>query len=435
MKQISFGLYELEMLIMEKEQLFDHYTQRYLNKKEIMFRLPSEFKINYFWSEIEEYRRNKGKEVQLLDQQGKKFWFCPIPYREKLKIIDEYAKKSLSNHIIDSIITKTPVSEKALIMDALIDEAFNSSVIEGAFSTKKRTKELIQKKLKPINNSEQMINNNYRSLEYILDNLHMPISESIILEIYKIITESTLEEDYQVEKYRNDTVIIWDYAIQKEIYEGPNYLKVPGMLDDLLYFINSKDQLHPIEKASILHFYFVYIHPFFDGNGRTARALSYMYLLQQGYDFFKFFSISTVIREQKGKYYKAIQDVEDYESDLTYFIDFHTKMIITSISNVLKRLGKEYGKYLLFDILEKKGILLKERQKKCLAFFIKTEKKYITVEEYLKKYKVSYETARNDLNSMTSFQLLSKEKIGKKYVYKFIGLDELGMGQFATAKE
>ncbi|TEB13798.1 Adenosine monophosphate-protein transferase SoFic [Pelotomaculum sp. FP] len=420
---------------MDKEHLFELYTNRYLNKKDIMYRLPSEIKLNEFWSELEKYRKARGQEVQLLDQQDHKFWFCPIPYRENLGIIDQYAKKTISNHIIDKIIKDIPASEKALIMDALIDEAFNSSVIEGAFSTKKRTKEMINKKAKPLNTSEQMIYNNYKALEYILENLHMSINDSTVQKIYKIITENTLDEESTVDKYRNDAVIVFDYANQTEVYEGPNYILVPKMMEDLFSFIHSVDNLHPVEKASILHFYFVYIHPFFDGNGRTARALSYMYLLHQGYDFFKFFSVSTVIKDQKSKYYKAIQDVEDYGSDLTYFIEFNTKMIITSITNVVKRLEKEYGKALLFDALKENGVFLADRQKKCLEYFIKTEKKYITIEEYIKRYKVSYETSRKDLNILESMDLFSKEKIGKKYVYKFIGLEKLGMGEFATTTE
>ncbi len=423
------------MTSMDKEHLFELYTMKYLNKKDIMYRLPSEIKINEFWSDVEKYRKSRGQEVQLLDQQGNKFWFCPIPYRENLGIIDQYAKTTVSNHLIDRIIKDIPTSEKALIMDALIDEAFNSSVIEGAFSTKKRIKEMITKKAKPLNISEQMIYNNYKALEYILENLHMPINESTVQEIYKIITDNTLDEESVVDKYRNDAVILFDYINQKEIYEGPNYILVPKMMEDLFSFIHSEDNLHPVEKASILHFYFVYIHPFFDGNGRTARALSYMYLLHQGYDFFKFFSISTVIKDQKGRYYKAIQEVEDYGSDLTCFIEFNTRMIITSITNVLQRLGKEYGKALLFNALKKKGIFLAERQKKCLEYFIRTEKKYITIEEYIKKYKVSYETSRKDLSTLESMDLFNKEKIGKKYVYKFIGLERLGLGQFAITTE
>lgn len=207
------------------------------------------------------------------------------------------------------------------------------------------------------------------------------------------------------------------------------------MMADLIDFINNEDNLHPVVKASIIHFYFVYVHPFFDGNGRTARVISYMYLLQKGYNFFRFFSISTVIKEQKNKYYKAIQSSEDHLGDLTYFIDFNIRMILDSIINVLSRIGKEFGKLLIFHNLEKNGVLLTLRQKRCLSYFIKTEKNYITIDEYQKKFKIAYETARKDLNSLETIGLFNKTKVGKKFIYKFVGLEKLGLAQFSTTKD
>lgn len=410
------------------------YTERYLNRKDIMFRLPYGMNITDFWTAIEKYRKGIGQEVPLLDQKNNKFWFCPVPYRKFLSLIDECAQTPISKYVTGVLTEEMPYLGRTLVADALIDEAFNSSVIEGAFSTKKRTKEIISRKLTPLNISEQMIYNNYQALEYILENIQTPLNENMIHDIYKIITYKTLDPEDEEERYRSDTVIVWDYASQKQIYEGPHFTVVPKMMEELIKFIHTEDDLHPIEKASILHFYFVYIHPFFDGNGRTARAISFAYLLQKGYDFFRFFSISTVIKDQKIRYYKAIKDVEDYGSDLTYFIYFNTTMILESIMGVLKRLGKEYGRVILFHYLDKKGVFLVQRQKKCIQYLIKSELKYITIEEYMKKYKVSYETARKDLSMLESIDLFKKGKVGKKFVYEFIGLEELGLEQFAFAK-
>ncbi len=420
---------------MDQSTLLDIYTTRYLNKKEIMYRLPSEVKIAYFWPEILTYRKNKGQQVPLLDQKGNRFWFCSIPYEEELAFIDEYAKSSVNDHIAKLIkrIDNKYITE--LIVDALIDEAFNSSVIEGAFSTKKRSKELIQKKIVPTSVSEQMILNNYHALEYILENLHKPIDEAILVNVYNIITKDTLSDEEKCLKYRNDSVIVWDYSTQKQIYEAPPFNEVPKLMDDLFYFINTEDGIHPIVKASIIHFYMVYIHPFFDGNGRTARVISYMYLLQHGYDFFKFFSISTVIKEHKNKYYKAILDTEDYSSDLTYFIDFNVNMILRSLENVLRRIGKEYGKIILIREFENQGIMLTKRLKKTITSYIRNEKtSYTTIEEYQKKHKISYETARQDLSKLSEFGIFSKTKKGNKYYYKFIGLEKLGLADFSISK-
>lgn len=392
-----------------------NFTKRYMNKKEIMYRLPSEVKINDFWPIILEYRKKHGKEIPLKDQQGRNFWYCSLPYKNNISIIDNSSKFQVVE-LIKDLFKKSPKIAKDYLIDALIDEAFNSSVIEGAFSTKKRTVELVSKNIKPVNNSEQMILNNYKALEYVLENFHRKIDEDVISEIYKIITYNTLKEEDVVEKYRNDSVVIWDSGTQQIVYEGPNHLEVPRMMENLVEFINTDIDLHPIEKASIIHFYFVYVHPFFDGNGRTSRVIQYMYLLQEGYDFFKFFSISTVIKNHKMKYYRSIQDVEEYGSDLTYFIDFNAKMIIDSMVEVIDRLGKELGKHFIISNLESNDIFLPERLKKCLNLFIKTEKDYISINDYKKKYKVSYETARQDLNKLESVGLFVKVKTGKKYI-------------------
>lgn len=409
------------------------FTKRYLGKNEIMYRLPSEVNINDFWPMILNYRKEHGKEIPLKDQKGRNFWYCPLPYTNNITLIDNSAKSQIYENI-NKIFKKSPRIANYYQYDALIDEAMNSSVIEGAFSTKKRTKELVSKKIKPVNKSDQMILNNHEALKFVLENLHRKIDEDIILEIYRIITKNTLDDADDVEKYRNGSVIVCS-ATQETIYEGPNYEEVPKMMENLINFIKSDISIHPIEKASIIHFYFVYIHPFFDGNGRTSRVIQYMYLLQQGYDFFKFFSVSTVIENQKLKYYKAIKDVEDYDSDLTYFINFNSSMILESIIAIISRLGRVFGKDLIISKLENDGFYLSDRQKKCLHFFIKTEKGNMSIENYKKKYKVSYETARQDLNNLESAGIFQKVKIGKKNIYKFVGLKELGLGHFSSVLE
>lgn len=125
-----------------------------------------------------------------------------LPFSGKLELIDNNAKQTINDHI-DIISKQSSKQEKFLIMDALIDEALNSSVIEGAFSTKKRAKEIIEKGIKPVNISEQMIYNNYQALEYIMDNLHYRINDQLIVQVYKIITHNTLNEEDKTDGYRN----------------------------------------------------------------------------------------------------------------------------------------------------------------------------------------------------------------------------------------
>jgi Fic family protein len=154
------------------------------------------------------------------------------------------------------------------------------------------------------------------------------------------VTKNTLDHEDQVQKYRNDKVFIFNPNLGEQIYEAPDYQKVQTLMNLLFDFINRDDDLHPIIKTAIIHFYFVYVHPFFDGNGRTARCLAYMYLLQKGYDAFRYFSVSSLILDERNKYYKAIKDVEDNESDLTYFVMFYNEMILKSVTNFISSLNE-----------------------------------------------------------------------------------------------
>src|SRR6202008_5043177 len=95
-----------------------------------------------------------------------------------------------------------------------------------------------------------------------------------------------------------------------------------AFLADLFKFFNEDDPdlfIHPIVKACIIHFMIGFIHPFVDGNGRTARALFYWYLLKKEYWLTEYLSISRLILKAKGQYARAFQYTEVDEHDLTYF--------------------------------------------------------------------------------------------------------------------
>lgn len=388
--------------------------ERYLTKKELKYRMPKSGNFNEIWEGILTSRKSTCTTIPLKDQNGNDFWFnITENIRRNIEWIDHEGTKELFRKVPKEM-------EVSFIVDSIIDEAYNSSVIEGAFSTKKRTKELVAKR-NPQNKSEHMIINSHHALEFILDNIDIPLDEEMILSIYKTITKNTLEEDEVVEKYRTGFVGVWDTKKDRYVYNAPDAQKVQGLMNSLLSFIKRDLSIHPLIKACIIHFYFVYVHPFFDGNGRTARSITYMYLLQNGYDFFKFFSISSFIQEERNKYYKAIENVEIYGSDLTYFIDYYLQMIVKSMSNIIEKFEKELGKQIINNTLKEAGIKLGKRQIKIINRYIASRdgKNILTIEEYRKKNKISYETARTDLNELTTLGFFHRSKFGRKYIYKF----------------
>jgi len=396
--------------------------ERYLNKPETLYRIQNEYlQIRAdIWGDIQSKRKSLGRVVPLKDQNGHYFWFMTPPFLNKvIHSIDVVAKKKL-----DELATKD--IQNKLVAESIIDEAFYSSVIEGAFSTKKRTMELVKEK-NPKNQSEKMILNNYNGLVYILENLHKELNEEVFIEIHKIITEGTLEEDEITEKYRDDFVYVWgENAVKTEpIYTAPPHNEVQSMMNDLFRFINDENAdlfIHPIIKACIIHFYIAYVHPFFDGNGRVARAFSYMYLLKNNYEFFKFFSISSVVDKKRKKYYKGIKDTEDFGSDLTYFIAAYAEITEASIYAVVDKLINELSHEILLQTIEEDEIILNERQKRFLNYMKKKDSNLTTLDQYKKRMNVSYETARRDLTELAELGIFGKIRKGKKFIFKYLGL-------------
>lgn len=398
---------------MEYAKLYKSIQDRYLNKIEIGFRLPGELNLSEVWQEIQEERKARGELLALKDEKGISFWYVNTkPLQSKLHQIDSRGKDSLYRYI-------KPDIENELILDSIIEEAWASNIIEGAFTTHKRAQELVRRNLTPKDKNELMTKNNHLAMTYILEHRESEFNLDLILKIHQIITQGTLDDPEYAGKFRDDEVFIWDKT-NTVIFKPMAAEKIEPCLNNLVTWVNThsdEDFIHPIVKASIIHFYLVYVHPFFDGNGRTARALFYFYLLKNQYEFFKYFSISALIAKQREKYYNAIKDVEDYDDDLTYFLIYFADVVSKSIDEIINRIVRKYQSDIISKNLDAKGIYLNKRQKKLVKVLIDHDHKNITTRRYEKIFKVSYGTARSDLNEMAENGLLQKRKIGKGFVY------------------
>ena len=399
-----------------EEELKSFTFTRYLNKEEIGYRLSNKIPLNDFWLETVALRKNKADFLPFKDQKGNPFWFFNLPALQKIiHEIDSNGKDSLYKAVSKDI-------ENELVRNSLVEEAFYSSVIEGAFSTIKRMRELVAGRDVPQDHSEQMILNNYKAMQFIFEQKHKDLSIDLILQLHQIITDKTLEAGQEefAGKFRNDQVYIQDPS-GKVIYTPPSAQQVPEAMEQLVKWINQVDEgtfTHPIIKAAIIHFYLVYIHPFFDGNGRTSRALFYFYLIKNEYEFFKYFSISAVVEKSKAQYYRSIKDVEDYEADLTYFLLYMSRVVLDSIGSVTKQIAKHYHKNFVFMKIEQEQIYINPRQKKFLNSFLVKSSTDIRIKDYEKTNKVVYETARRDLEDLYKKGILLRINQKKAFVYK-----------------
>ena len=240
------------------EAIVQQFMDRYLSREEIAYRLPVSMPISQFWPVMEEARKKAAISLPLRAQNGQPFWFVINKTIEaQCDAVAEIARRSF---VFDEL-------SEQIMEEATIDEAVWSSVIEGAFTSKADAARIIRHDKTPTNKSEQMVKNNYQALLYVLDHLEDPITAQTLIDIARIVTHEASDET--VEGFR--TIPVYVTGREGVVYTPPEVAAVPVMMDDLIAFI-AESELHPLLKACIAHFYFVYVHPFTDGNGRTARA-------------------------------------------------------------------------------------------------------------------------------------------------------------------
>jgi len=308
------------------------------------------------------------------------------------------------------------LDKQQYLNNALMEESIFSSMIEGATTTRVQAKDMLRKNKSPKNKSEQMILNNYETIQYISDHKTEEVSIEKLYEIHRLVTKNTLEEE-KVGVFRNTNEIHVMNEITGEIVHTPPDFKIlNNLMKSFCDFFNHnpKDNfIHPIVKASILHFFIGYIHPFVDGNGRTARALFYWYLLKNGYWLAEYLSISRVIMKTKVQYEKAYIYTEIDDMDVTYFIHYQVKILTQAFEDLKKHVNKKKKEEnQLSDFYKEPNI--NERQAQILLWIQENENRYFSVKEIENTFSITNQTARTDLESLVERSILKKIHINKK---------------------
>lgn len=302
------------------------------------------------------------------------------------------------------------------LKNALMEEAVFSSMIEGATTTRVKAKDMLRKNKKPKTHSEQMILNNYKAIQYISEHKEEDISIEKLYELHQLVTENTLEKvDVGVFRNSNDVNVVNEIT-GEIVHTPPNFEELNDLMKSFVDFFNhnpKEDFIHPIVKASILHFLVGYIHPFVDGNGRTARAIFYWYLLKNGYWLTEYLSISRVIMKTKNQYEKAYLYTEIDDMDVTYFIHYQVKVLMKAFEDLKKYVAKKKkDESNLLKFLQLDGI--NERQAEVLYKLEKNGTKFFTIKEIENTFSVTNQTARADIEELVEKKFLKKVAINKK---------------------
>lgn len=369
------------------------------------------------WYSVKLHRVSGRKAVALDTKEDKLFEYSiHDSLQANLYKISEFSR--------DGLMPTNSIGNNYLFSSLVIEEAINSSQLEGASTTRRIAKDMIVSEREPKSPDERMIVNNYFLMKEVKKVKTERLTVEMILRFHEIATQGLNENGVIPGQTRTDNEIFIGDNDGNTIYQPPKYEEVVSRLEQLCDFANENHTetnfINPIIKAIILHFMIGYIHPFSDGNGRTARALFYWFMLKNGYDYFEYISISKLLKEAPVKYSKSYLYTEYDNNDLNYFIYYQVDIILRAIDdlrNFLEKKIQEFEEltYMLKDsfLAEKLNFIQKDIVKKA----IKNSGRIFTANEVSVDYDISANTARKYLNELIKYKILIGAKDGRLVTY------------------
>jgi Fic family protein len=369
-----------------------------------------------FWAIIKNTRRGSIQGLPFTDIKHHIFtYWMPSTSQKYLHLIDRGMEKVLKGQ-----------TAKEYQLRSIMEEAIASSQIEGAATTRAVAKEMLRSGRKARDYGEKMILNNYKTIIKLKEFTDQPLSAEIIKAIHLNITENTLEDPLWEGTFRDDENAKEEdkmkvYAPDKTIlHTPPTSSEIESRVNFMCQFANEEDEnnfIHPVIKAIILHFWLAYVHPFMDGNGRTARALFYWYMLRHDYPLIEYLSISSVINKKRTQYLKAFLYSEMDENDLTYFIKFHLNAIQEALDEVVEYIKRKKREAALVDHLYAKFPTLNHRQWPIVISALEKPTETYTIEKHMNTHGTARQTARTDLLELNELGLLDMRKEGRRFVF------------------
>ena len=313
-------------------------------------------------------------------------------------------------------------SKERYLISSLMEEAIFSSQMEGAATTRLVAKDMLRKKIAPKDKSQQMITNNYQTIQFVVQNQDTPLTVELLQHIHRLMTENTLDDPNDAGRFRtNDEVVVENGITHEVVHRPPSYTEIPEFVKELCKFFNEEEPklfIHPIIRGVIIHFMIAYMHPFTDGNGRTARALFYWYMLKQKYWLTEYLSISRVIAKSKKAYEKAFLYTEADNNDIGYFVTYNLRVLDLSFKQLQRYLKHKQEEKMAANTFLQLGNI-NDRQAQIIKIFVDNPKEVITVKDIQTKFFISATTAKADIMGLVNRGLINEfafNKVKRGYV-------------------
>lgn len=243
-----------------------------------------------------------------------------------------------------------PKWELKLKKEAQIRNAHSSTSIEGNPLTLEQVRALAEhKNVIATEKDKKEVLNYLKALDEIPNYAKKKtLDVKLFLKVHKAVTSGTLKNEKDPGAFRKHQVFvgrrIFDGTGFKEVveYMPPRTKDVPGLVDEFLKWLSSSEaeEINPVILAGIVHYEIARIHPFVDGNGRTARLMAALIMYKSGFDNRRFFALDDYYDEERSAYYAALKTVQKNKGDITKWLEYFSEGVMVSISRIKETILK-----------------------------------------------------------------------------------------------
>lgn len=200
------------------------------------------------------------------------------------------------------------------------------------------------------------------------------------------------------------------YGKEKVHYEAPSSRRLPAEMKAFLQWFNGNTHYDPIIKAALAHLWFVTLHPFDDGNGRIARAITDMQLARADDNSQRFYSMSAQIRKERNAYYAILEKTQKGNLDITAWLEWFLDCLYRAMMATDEILTNVINKARFWERYKDKEF--NGRQKMMLLKMLDGFNGKLTSSKWAKITKCSSDTAIRDINDLLEKEVLKKEAAG-----------------------
>lgn len=394
---------------------------RYLHWNQFKWRVPSD-RVVLLWKVVKFKRQTQYSQIGLSDPQGQPFVYC-TPASMEAMLYQITARAGGKVGAVGGAAASDSIQDRFLISSLIMEEAITSAQLEGASTTREVAKKMLEEEREPVDEDERMILNNYMLIKHAERCCSENLTVDMILEFHRIATTGTTGNNVVPGELRQANDIFIDDGRGNIAHQPPDFSLLHDRLLKMCEFANQDHSgvagtsfIHPVLKAITLHFMIGYEHPFRDGNGRTARALFYWYMLKNEYALFKYLSISKVLKETPRDYGLAYMYTETDGNDLTYFFYHQLDTILTALNELGEYLDRKAREYERIELVLERTAWAAELgfiQKDLIKKAVKEPGRVFTAKEVANSYSVSENTARTHLAKLVDLKLLINAQSGR----------------------